>query len=99
MINLYTSFFVFGRRNVWELVKVVTSHCHTLYMYLQTELRNTPDNINRSQPTNVMYLTRFAPPTDSSSPDMLSFETHICSLLDSAPYQALPLKTLQDKLV
>ena len=62
------------------------------------ERRSTPDNINRSQATHVIYLTRFAPPTDSS-PDMISFEAHICNLLEEAPYQTLPLKTLQDKLV
>ena len=83
-------------------MKIFSCTCNNGYFthvqYFQTERRSAPDNINRSQVTHVIFLTRFAPPT-SSAPEMVSFEAHICNLLEEAPHRTLPLKILQEKLV
>ena len=97
-----------GNRASWRLISGVhvgiqelrKGRHYSLSPTFQTEHRNTSDGANRSrsQPTHVIYLTRFAPPIDSA-PVLVSFEEHICNMLKSAPYQSLPLSTLQENMV
>lgn len=69
---------------------------HTHIIYIQMEHRYVTSS--RSQLSHVMYLTRFAPATASSS-DVPSFEQYFCSLLENAPNKTLSLRSLREKLV